>query len=219
MIRPIIKFSLILGFGLLAPTAAFAEMQVTPMGATAYLVSEHLDRGDDAAFAQFLESPAAAQVRIIYLDSIGGNTAAAIAIGRMIREHHLATAYHVGYGRCVSACTTMFLGGVERYYIGGDGVANGVATHLGLGFHPSNGGAANEDRIGAYYSEMGVPGAAEVRYKIYGRSVADQAETRDASGEPVRRKLFFVGGALAVKTGVATSLSEPADPALQDGQP
>ncbi len=218
MLRPFLNITLLLGFGVLAPSAAFADLRVTPKGSTAFLESEHLDNGDEGTFAQFLDSPAAAQVKIIYLDSRGGNTRAAIAIGRMIREHHLATAYHVGHGHCVSACTTMFLGGVERYYIGGGKVADGVATHVGLGFHPGNGGADNEDRIATYYSDMGVPGAAKVRYKIYARDSGDQGDPQDSSGEPQKKKLFFVSGALALKTGVATSLSEPADAALQDSQ-
>ena len=180
------------------------------------LQSDHLDRGDEETFAQFLSSPAAAPIKIIYLDSRGGNTAAAIAIGRMIRQHGLDTAYHVGHGRCVSACTTIFLGGVNRYYVGGDQVADGIATHVGLGFHPSNGNQENEDRIGAYYADMGVPGALKVRYKVYSRSMVGNPGADDGSGQPQKYKLFFISGGLALKNGVATSVNEPKNPALRD---
>jgi hypothetical protein len=207
---------LVLGLGALPSTAAFADLRVTQRGSVAFLTSSHLDRGDEENFAQFLSTPGAASVKIVYLDSRGGNTAAAIAIGRMIREHRLDTAYHVGRGRCVSACTTIFLGGVHRYYVGGDRVADGIATHVGLGFHPSNGNQNNEERISSYYSEMGVPGAEQVRYKLYGRDSVGGAAPLNTDGEPEKYKLFFVSGDLALKTGVATSVSEPADSALRD---
>jgi hypothetical protein len=212
----LIVLPFLLGLGVLPPSAALADLQVTERGPVAFLASEHLERGDEETFAQFLASPAAAAVRIVYLDSRGGNTVAAIAIGRMIREHRLDTAYHVGRGRCVSACTTIFLGGVHRYYVGGEKVADGVATHVGLGFHPSNGGQNNEERIAAYYSEMGVPGASQVRYKLYARDSAGESAPLDSSGESQKYKLFFISGDLALKTGVATSVGEPADSALRD---
>jgi hypothetical protein len=160
---------LLLGCLGLAPSAAWADLQMSARGPVAFLKSNHLDRGDEETFAQFLASPEGSRTRIVYLDSRGGNTMAAIAIGRQIRERQMDTAYHVGRARCVSACTTMFLGGVHRYYIGGDHVANGVATHVGLGFHPSNGNMMNEDRIGSYYADMGVSGAANERYRLYSR--------------------------------------------------
>jgi hypothetical protein len=212
----IVSFGACVSAALLATTAG-ADVQMTQRGSVAFLESSHLDRGDEEVFARFLSSPDAAPVKIIYLNSRGGNTAAAIAIGRMIREHGLDTAYHVGHGRCVSACTTIFLGGVRRYYINGDQVANGVATQVGLGFHPSNGGEGNEERISSYYSEMGVPGAAKVRYQLYSRGVAGGKAALNEYGEPEKFKLFFISGRLALETGVATSVKEPADAALRDG--
>jgi hypothetical protein len=208
--------SLVVSIGALSPTAAGAEVQMTQRGSVAFLESSHLDRGDEETFAQFLSSPGGASVKIIYLDSRGGNTAAAIAIGRMIRKHGLDTAYHVGRGRCVSACTTIFLGGVHRYYVGGSQVADGVATHVGMGFHPSNGSQGNEERISSYYSEMGVPEAAKVRYKLYRRDSVGGNAPLNADGEPEKYKLFFISGKLALQTGVATSVEEPADAALRD---
>jgi hypothetical protein len=206
----------IMGLGLLSSTAARADLKMTARGSVAFLESSHLDRGDEDTFAQFLASPEASAVKIVYLDSRGGNTGAAIAIGKMIREHGLDTGFHVDHGRCVSACTTIFRGGVQRYYVGGDHVADGVATHIGLGFHPSNGNQDNEERIAAYYSEMGVPGASQVRYKIYSRSIVGKGGEKAESGAPQKYKIFFISGNLALKTGVATSISEPGEPALRD---
>jgi len=142
-----------------------------------------------------------------------------MAIGRLIRERGLDTAYHVGHGRCVSACTNVFLGGVHRYYIGGKNVADGIATHVGLGFHPSHGGEAIEDRVVAYFSEMGVPRAADLRYKVYPRDfvLTDTTGTNER-GDPKQYKLFFVSGERALKVGVATSLGEPAESNMRDEQ-
>lgn len=174
--------SLLFGCLALAPSAARADLEMSARGPVAFLRSNHLDRGDEETFAQFLASPEGSRTRIVYLDSRGGNTRAAIAIGRQIRERQMDTAYHVGRARCVSACTTMFLGGVHRYYIGGDRVANGVATHVGLGFHPSNGNMMNEDRIGSYYSDMGVSGAANERYRLYSRATVAGGGRFDGDG-------------------------------------
>jgi len=227
LLSPSILAPIVVALGLLAPSVAMADLQTTERGPVVFLESNHLDRGDEEIFARFLASPSGAAARIVYLDSRGGNTEAAIAIGRMIRQHGLDTAYHVGHGRCVSACTTIFLGGVHRYYVGGNRVADGVATHVGLGFHPSaNGSQEGEGRIAAYYSDMGVPGAAQLRYRLYSRdSVGGGGGWTDGPGGPggpdgpggsQKFRLFFVSGGLALKAGVATSVGEPADSALRD---
>lgn len=199
--------------GLMAYCApqARAEVVLTEHDAVAYLSSDRLEPGDEATFSDFLSRQRATPLRIVYLNSHGGATKVAMAIGKMIHDRGLATAFHVGHGRCVSACTTMFLGGVQRYYIGGRDVADGIATHVGLGFHPSNGGPQNEDEVLAYYNEMGVPNAASVRYHVYSRS-----SVTEPTHERNRLKLFFVSGETALKAGVATSLAEPEDPALRD---
>lgn len=194
---------------------AFADVELEAKGAVAFLHSDRLQPGDDASFARFIEAPRSVPIRIVYLDSRGGATRAAIAIGREIRARGLATAFHVGRGRCVSACTTMFLGGVRRYYIDGDGVPDGVATHLGLGFHPNTGGARGEEFIQDYYREMGVEGANAFRYKIYSRDAMMAASGGGAEGgEPYR--MFFAGGRSALAAGVATSTAEPDDARLRD---
>jgi hypothetical protein len=196
---------------------ARADVVLDRHGAVAFLHSDRLRAGDAQTFQRLISSSNASGVRIIYLDSMGGHPPTAVAIGRMIRRKGLDTAYNVSRGRCVSACTNLFLGGVHRYYIGGAGVADGIATHVGLGFHPSHGGAAIENLVLAYFREMGVPHAAELRYHIYPRAevLSDHSGT-NLAGDPRRYRLFFVSGSLALKTGVATSLSEPADPELQD---
>jgi hypothetical protein len=197
--------------------SARADVEMTIRGSVAFLHSNRLVPGDEDTFLQFLHSPDAERVKIIYLDSFGGNPPAAMAIGRLIRARGLDTAYHVGHGHCVSACTNVFLGGVHRYYIGGENVADGIATHIGLGFHPSHGGEAMEDRVMAYLSEMGAPRAADLRYKVYPRDfvLTDTGGTNER-GDPTQYKLFFVSGEHALRAGVATSLREPAEPDMRD---
>ncbi len=192
-------------------TAGFAEVRLFERGPVATLVSERLQPGDEQVVAEFLDQPRATPIRIMYLESRGGNTQAAMAIGRLIREHNIDTAFHVGRGRCVSACTTMFVGGVHRYYIGSSSIADGPATHLGLGFHPSNAGEFAENQVMNYYEAMGVPGAAEFRYRLYGRG----AVSEPIPGRNVHTQ-FFAGGRSALRAGVATSLQEPEDRSLRD---
>jgi hypothetical protein len=199
--------------------SARADVDITVRGSAAFFHSNRLVAGDEDTFAQFLHSSDSGPVKIIYLDSLGGSPPVAMAIGRLIRERGLDTAFHVGHGRCVSACTNVFLGGVHRYYIGGKDVADGIATHVGLGFHPSHGGEAIEDRVIAYFSEMGVPRAADLRYKVYPRElVLTDTPGTNERGDPKQYKMFFVSGNRALKDGVATSLVEPADPDMRDEQ-
>ncbi len=196
---------------LLGAGPALADVELDARGPVAFLHSDRLLPGDEETFEQFLDAPRPEPIRIVYLDSRGGNTRTAIEIGREIRAHGLATAFHVGRGTCVSACTTMFVAGVQRYYIGSDEVQDGVATHLGLGFHPSQGGERAEDLVNDYYREMGVEGASDLRYRLYPRaSMMEPAPGRNTN------RLFFAGGRSAVTAGVATSTSEPADPRLRD---
>ncbi len=196
---------------LLGVTPVLADVELEARGPVAFLHSDRLLPGDEQTFEQFLDEPRPDPIRIVYLDSRGGNTRTAIEIGRSIRAHQIATAFHVGHARCVSACTTIFLGGVQRYYIDSDGVQDGVATHLGLGFHPSQGGERAEDLVSDYYREMGVEGANTLRYHLYPRdSVMDPTEGRND------HRLYFAGGRSALATGVATSTAEPAEPQLRD---
>ena len=195
---------------------ARADVEIDFRGQVGLLHSDRLQPGDENAFRGLLASPQGRALRILYLDSRGGATGVALKIGGMIRARRLDTAFHVGRGTCVSACTTVFLGGVHRYYVGGDEVVDGVATHVGLGLHPSHGGARAEGAINAYYRNMGAPGTAELRYQVYSRR---QAESENPNGPEDGQgvyKIFFVGGQHALRTGFVTSLDEPADPRLRD---
>ena len=196
--------------GVLASSTAKADVQFEERGSVGYLTSHYLRPGDAAAVREFLDRPRARPLRIIYLNSLGGNPRVAMNIGRIIRERGIDTGFDVSRSRCVSACTAMFLGGVHRYYLGGDQVRDGAGTRVGLGFHPPRKPRpGNEEVMNGYYREMGAPDATALRYRIYPR------ESLDAPFYgPGKRTLFFVGSRTAVQAGVATSTSPP--PGLRD---
>ncbi|MCQ0986356.1 hypothetical protein [Jiella marina] len=93
------------------------------------------------------------QVKQIALGSAGGNVGEAVRAGRYIREKGLET---VLYNACESACSLVFLGGVERQI---------WRPYPEMGFHKvASGGVAIPDDhqaydlIRAYAKEMGVDG-------------------------------------------------------------
>lgn len=193
----------------LAHTSAKADVEFRERGSVGYLISHRLRPGDEEAVQEFLDRPRATPLRVVYLDSRGGQPRVGMAIGQMIRERGLDTGFHVGGGRkCVSACTAMFLGGVHRYYLGANGVRDGVETQVGLAFHtPRHPTAEGEDTMTEYYRSMGAPGAAALRYHNYPREALDQPF--EGVGPRGRRPMYFTGARTAVQSGVATSTSAP----------
>jgi hypothetical protein len=129
--------------------------------------------GDAMVLREFLDRPRSEPLRIIYLDSRGGRTIVALRMAKMIHDQGLDTAFHVGRAHCASECTTLFAGGIHRYYIGGANVRDGIGTRYGLGFHPSSGGQQLEDRVNEFYDQVGVPGAAQLRYRLYPRETVN----------------------------------------------
>jgi hypothetical protein len=189
-------------------SAASADVQLTERGPIAFLKSQVIRPGDAITLSEFLNRPRRERLRIIYLDSRGGRTVVALRMAKMIHDQGLDTAFHVGRAHCASECTTLFVGGIHRYYIGGARVHDGIDTRYGLGFHPSSGGPADEDPVNAFYEEADVPGTAQLRYHLYPRETVHQGMGR--------REMFFASGRAATEAGVATSLSEPPDPRLRD---
>lgn len=208
-----LKAAALIALGVLAVPTAKADVQFEERGPVAYLMSRQLRPGDAEQVQEFLDRPRAQPLRIIYMDSRGGNPRVGMAIGQMIRERGLDTGFHVGRGRCVSSCTAMFLGGVHRYYIGADRVRDGANTRVGLGFHPPKHPQPEDENImNGYYQQMGAPGATSLRYRIYPRDSLDQPY--QGVGRKDRRVMFFAGSRTAIRTGVATSRSAP--PGLRD---
>jgi hypothetical protein len=76
-------------------------------------------RGDDRRFADVLQQAESQSKewgtdRTLLLNSPGGDIAAAMAIGRMVRRSQVVTAVHEG-SVCASACVVILAGGVWRY--------------------------------------------------------------------------------------------------------
>ena len=162
-----------------------------------------LDKGDGDVFRKFIESPRAQPIKLLYLESNGGEIGAGISIGEQVRKLKLATAVKAETTICYSSCTLIFAGGVRRYNIGGDKVWPGLGGLSGLGYHPAN---IRGDRIrvsiksekgtelmNKFYVAMGQPGAANL--------------SRSAAFDT----LFHPSGKQTLDLKIATSLSAPAE--------
>lgn len=75
------------------------------------VVAGKIAYGDDVRLAQFLRT--SGRVHEVWLDSPGGDASVGPKIGRVLREHNLATRIPAGFG-CHSSCTFAFMGGVVR---------------------------------------------------------------------------------------------------------
>lgn len=156
----------------------------------------------DAPNFRALFEPIKGSVRVVDLNSTGGNIAAAVDIGRLIRANHLTTEIDASRSICSSACTVLFASGTDRRYVNGEHIREGIGGFKGhgLGYHEGNSkllpgkdhfsGQASADMINAYY-EFGVASAADLVTK---------------SG-PL--SLYFISSPTAMKLGIATSMAKP----------
>jgi hypothetical protein len=118
------------------------------------ILSGPIELGDELRFSpEVLQT--LPRVKIIELNSLGGNPFPAIAMGRVIKSEGLATTV-TAKGSCTSACALMWLAGSPRYAPPNATIAfHGVIdTRTGM---PSSFGNA---RTGAYLDELGLSDAA-----------------------------------------------------------
>ena len=187
---------------LLAAAAPAQAIYIADNGDGSATLRGALDKGDGDVFRKFIESPRARPIKVVYLDSNGGEIGAGIAIGEQVRRLKLATAVKAQTAICYSSCTLIFAGGVRRY-IGGDKVYPGLTGLSGLGYHPAN---IRGDRVrvsvksqqgtelmNRFYAAMGQPGAANL--------------SRGAAFDT----LFHPSGGQTLELKIATSLGEPAE--------
>ena len=190
-----------LGVGLALAAASPAwSIHIRDSGAEAWLVGS-FDPGDEVRFQEFLSRPRATPLRVIYLNSYGGNLKAGVEIGRMVRRAGLATAVFADRNVCDSACTLVFAGGVRRHNINGHTVHEGLTSMMGLGFHPAHmrGNSIRPsmlsdkgtEQVRAFYVEMGMPRAADLMMKAAINS------------------MYRPSGKTTLDTRIATSLSAP----------
>jgi hypothetical protein len=183
--------------GLAAPAQG---LQMTESGSVATLsgLFEHRDEG---RFRAFLDRPRPVPLRVLYLNSPGGNLQAGLDIGRQVRRAGLTTAIQADRHICDSACTLAFAGGVRRHNINGSRIFEGMSSMMGLGFHPAwrQGNRVDPSlrsdeatgRVRAFYAEMGMPRAAVL---------VDRAAINS---------MFRPSGRTSLELNIATSLSPP----------
>ena len=160
-----------------------------------------IEPGDDDVFREFLGRPRPEPLKVVYLNSRGGLVSAGISIAKQIRDAKLSTAVDALSVTCDSACTLVFAGGVQRYYVGGDKVFEGFSFMSGLGFHTAHykgdGTTRNSksdigtENMRQLFREMGQPGAIDLM---------DQAAFNS---------LYRPCGQTALNLHIATSLSAP----------
>ena len=181
-------------------TPALASFRLSVNGSVATFVG-HIETGDDVAFVRELNAPRSPPLRVLYLESPGGATAAGVAMARAIRRAGLITAVDARSEACGSACTMLFVAGVQRHYVHGEVVREGFSSMTGLGFHRghNSGKGRLPDTLSNRYTdmecglfkEMGVPRACDLVMR--------------ATFGPE----FFPSGATALQLGIATSLEAP----------
>ncbi len=159
------------------------------------------DGGDEEVFKQFLAQPRARKIHVLWLHSHGGRTSAGTGIGKLVRRAGLTTAVDAQGAYCDSACTLVFVAGVRRHYVNGNGVLEGDASLTGLGFRGSflRGNAINPamrsdkgtQEMANHYRAMGVSGAIELMRKA------------------AISTLYRPNGITAMRLRIATSLAAP----------
>lgn len=186
--------ALLLSFGTM-PVAAMEFEYRRPL----VFAFGHIRNGDENAFKRLLAGLPQGEARGVVLSSGGGFVYAAGEIAREIRERGLATIVDAERLTCVSACTILFAGGVQRLYLNAGSVKDGVVSKAGrgLGFHEGS-SALSRDANGysgngtamviGYLHEFGVPGAAALATKAPPEAI------------------YMVSGQTALQTGLATRL-------------
>jgi hypothetical protein len=184
-------------------TAISAQAASFKQSGSVATVSGVIEDGDDFRLNAFLRQPDSGRIKLVYLNSPGGNLYAAYRMSEAIRAAGLSTAVDASRAICASACTAIFVGGAKRYYLNAQSIVDGSRQGGGLGFHSAsdwNGGAlhANQEKsdvgngVLAYvYREMGASGA----NSLTGRA--------DYTG------VYWISGRTALSLNIATSLTVP----------
>jgi hypothetical protein len=151
--------------------AAHAEACEMSVSGSMLTISGEIRQGDEFRFRDFLKE--LGTVRVVSLNSGGGDIISAGEIGRQVRAAQLTTVVDAARQVCASSCTIIFAGGLRRIYLHAERVG-GLARHAGfkgLGFHQGSepgmfghmvySGSGTSAMI-ALYNELGVPNAAHL---------------------------------------------------------
>lgn len=113
MIRILTLFLGVLSSLILSPNrtnAAEIEVEKNKEGYTYITISGRLYEEDGKRFAETVLST---KSQVVFLNSAGGSTEAAISIGKVIRDHRMATIV-ANTDYCASACALIWLAGERR---------------------------------------------------------------------------------------------------------
>ena len=156
--------------GQVRATAEAIELKLS--GTTVYM-SGSIKPGDEYKFRDFLEGKT---IKHVNLRSSGGKIRVAGDIGRQVRSKSLTTIVDASKSFCRSACTIIFAAGIQRVYLNGENIKDGVtkSKRNGLAYHEANdwlrngrkgqSGAGTAEAINWYY-EFGSPNAAKLATK------------------------------------------------------
>lgn len=182
---------LIYAVATLAIASDLQAAEVTRSGSSV-TVRGRIEAGDDAKFDRAAPQ---GSYRAVMLSSPGageGGLPAAVAMAESIKASGAITVVDASRNTCASACTLLFVAGSQRYYAGGSRISDGLRNKglPGLGFHQSRSARGTATMAGVY-SAMGAPAGAEL------------------SGRSPFETLYYISGATAISTGIATSLDRP----------
>ena len=191
------------GFFLLLIESAYA-LDITKKDSVVYL-SGFIVSGDQYKFKEFMDEKNNQDIKIIYLNSGGGRIADAREIGRYIRKNGISTLTDAKTMNCASACTFLFGSGINRYYINGNIIKDGLyersALKTGLGFHEANTPVGMSGK--KEYNGIGSAEAINIYYE-FGINKA-----KDLMLLAPFDKFYRISGDTALKLGIATSLKYP----------
>ena len=168
------------------------------------LLTGHINNGDDVEFKNLINNPANAQIKIIQLQSGGGNINAAKLIARLIRDKKLTTLVNAKTDNCASACTLLFSSGIKRHYVNAQDIEDGLyglkQNTNGLGYHQGSNRNSNEHD---HYSENAT------KSMIAAFNEMGTHKDKDLMSLASPLWLYRISSHTALKYGIATSLSMP----------
>ncbi|MGL4495911.1 MAG: hypothetical protein ACRCXM_15620 [Beijerinckiaceae bacterium] len=159
--------------------------------------------GDAERLQAALRGTDSRRMRILRLESGGGEVTASVKLAATIRKEKLVTMVDAARSYCDSGCTLAFVAGVRRHYVGGDQIHEGLSSaYYGLGFHPAHSRFAS----GRLPGQMN-PGASRALEKVYREMGTPKAI--DLMHRAAFNTYFRPNGRTAMAMGIATSLAAP----------
>lgn len=147
---------------LLRPAVGLADVKVDSredalLGSVVVaLLSGEITKQDLASLKDATDSISESDTKILVLDSNGGDLAAAMEIGRLVR-HHSFTVGVPESAQCLSSCVLVLAAGVERRPLGKVGIHRPYFATAPDGILPGDTLEDMEETVSLYLDEMNVP--------------------------------------------------------------